>query len=208
MDQEPASAINLFYCHAHEDIALCEELDKHLVTLQHSKLIVCWSKQMISSGRERKQEIKHQLSTAQIILLLVSPDFIASYDCYEEEMEFALKRHEADDARVIPIILRHTYWKMAPFSKLQVLPAGANPIVCWSDRDQFFVSVVAGIHKVVDEIIAKQGLNRSGRLTLESATETRLSSGSAPSAGKYNIRANEINVAVLGDNNGTVNYFS
>ncbi len=87
-----------------------------------------------------------------IILLLVSQDFLASDYCYEKEMKRALERHEAGEARVIPIILRPTHLEVTPFSKLQALPTEAKPITLWPDRDEAFVDVVRGIQKVIDRL--------------------------------------------------------
>jgi hypothetical protein len=58
----------------------------------------------ISAGAEREQEISKQLNAAQIILLLVSPDFLASDKCHRETLQ-ALKKQSRGTARVIPIFL-------------------------------------------------------------------------------------------------------
>ncbi len=208
MAEELTPAIRLFYCYSAADKSLCEELDKYLVPLQRTGRIKCWSYQMISPGRDREAEIRHQLNAAQIILLLVSPDFLASYYCYEKEMKLALQRHEAGVARVIPVILRHADWKDAPFSKLQALPADERPIINWSDHDEFFVTIVAGIRKVTDEMVAKQGAGeREAHPDDQNAVETASSSqyDQVPSSGKYTIHAHEMRVSVQGDNFGTIN---
>jgi hypothetical protein len=164
---------------------------------------------MISPGSEREQEIIRQLTTAQIILLLVSPDFIASYHCYEKEMKHALKRHETGNAHVIPIILRYADWKSAPFSNLQVLPTNELPIEDWSGHDKYFANVVTGIRKVVNKIIAQPGSDEDDRSPHpEPIEEIASSSRSTPSTGKYNIHANEIKAVVLGDNIGTIHHSS
>ena len=80
------------------------------------------------AGAEWVHEIEAHLNSAHIILLLVSPDLMASDYCYSIEMKLAMERHAAKTARVIPIILRPTDWKKAPFSKLQVLPSNHRPI--------------------------------------------------------------------------------
>ena len=51
------------------------------------------------------------LDAADVILLLISPDFIASDYCYEREMKRAMERHRKSEARVIPVILRPCDWK-------------------------------------------------------------------------------------------------
>jgi hypothetical protein len=211
MVSEPMPAISLFYCYAYADKALCEELDKCLVTLKFSGQIKSWYDGMISPEGKWEQEIKHHLSTAQIILLLVSPDFMTSYSRYEKELKLALKRHEAGDARVIPIILHHVDWKTTAFSKLQALPGNARPVEAWSDHDRFLANVVTGICKIVDEVNAKQRPDtRSDNLRSESTVDAMSSSKLNQSlpVGKYNIHANEIKALVQGDNFGTVNNYA
>src|SRR6266516_6379335 len=93
------------------------------------------------------------LNTAQIILLLISPDFMDSDYCYNVEMKRAIERHEAEKAIVIPIILRPVFWEDAPFAKLQVLPTNAKPVTskAWYTQDYAFFDIVQGIKKVIEE---------------------------------------------------------
>src|SRR5579884_3619424 len=112
----------IFFCYAREDKHLVEELKISLISLQRYGLIEMWYDQNISAGREWEREITDQLNAAQIILLLISPHFMASDYCYNKEMQRAIERHERGEARVIPVILRDTLWQIAPFSKLQALP--------------------------------------------------------------------------------------
>jgi hypothetical protein len=110
-------SINIFYCYAQEDRALRDELDKHLAIMKRQDQITGWYDQNISPGKQWEDEISSHLNTANIILLLISPDFMHSDYCYSVEMQRALQRHNAGDARVIPIILRPVDWENAPFSK-------------------------------------------------------------------------------------------
>ncbi len=139
----------MFYSYAHEDIELRDALDKHLATLRRSGWIQSWSDRDIRAGTEWKQEIDTHLRTADIILLLVSSDFLSSEYCYSLEMQEALRRHEAGEAVVIPIVLRPVDWHGTPFSSLQVLPAEGKPVTSWSNRDEAFEQIAQGIRDVV-----------------------------------------------------------
>lgn len=68
---------------------------------------------------------------------------------WDVEIETAMKRHEAGEATVVPIILKPCQWQDMPFGKLQALPAGTKPITEWPDRDTAFNNVAAGIRKLV-----------------------------------------------------------
>ncbi|MHC5720697.1 MAG: TIR domain-containing protein, partial [Nostoc sp.] len=97
-----------------------------------------------------------QLNLAQIILLLISADFMASDFCWSVELERAMERHEAREARVIPIILREVDWQSAIFSKLVALPTNAKPVTRWANQDQAFTDITKGIRRVVEELLASQ----------------------------------------------------
>src|SRR5437660_7285449 len=136
---EATGVLELFYSYAHKDERLRNELNKHLYNLKRQGLILGWYDRDISAGTDWEQAIDSHLNSAQIILLLISPDFMASDYCYSIEMERALERHEAGEARVIPILLKTVDWKGAPFSKLQVLPRNRKAVASWRDRNAAFV---------------------------------------------------------------------
>ena len=152
----PTKPIEVFYSYAHADEQLRKGLEKQLSLLTLQRLISGWYDRKIPPGQEWADQIDTHLSTAQIILLLISADFMASKYCFGEEMMRAMERHEAGEARVIPVILRHVEWSGAPFSKLQALPTDARPIMGWRSRDKAFLDVARGIRKAVEEIVAKQ----------------------------------------------------
>lgn len=149
MEAKPARVIKIFYCYAHEDRMLRDELEKHLSPLKRLGRITEWHDRAIQAGMEWEREIATYLNSADIILLLVSPDFIHSDYSYGVEMQQALQRHERREAYVIPIILRPVDWDETPISKLQVLPPDRTPITRWLDRDQAFLEVAKGIRIVV-----------------------------------------------------------
>jgi len=144
-------AIEVFFSYAHEDENLRDELAKHLKLLERQGVIQGWHDRQILPGTEWQGQLDGHLETAQIILLLISADFLASDYCYDIEMKRALERHEAGDARVIPIILRPVdNWDKSPFGKLQALPKGGKPITRWPDKDEAFANVVQGIRRAVE----------------------------------------------------------
>jgi tetratricopeptide (TPR) repeat protein len=148
-------AEKIFFCYARQDEALLNKLKSHLQSLQRQGVIVTWHDREINAGVEWEQEISKQLKDAQIILLLISPDFMNSHYCYSVEMKRAMERHERGEARVIPIILRSVNWNDAPFSKLQALPADAKPVKSWLDQDEAFFNISEGVRKAVKEQLLK-----------------------------------------------------
>jgi TIR domain len=152
MVAEQTQPIEIFYSYAHADEKLRDELNKHLYNLKRQGFIVDWYDRDISAGTEWKHQIDSHLNTAQIILLLISPDFLASEYCYSIEMTRALERHEAGDARVIPIMLKSVDWHGAPFKKLQMLPKNAKAVTSWRNRSDAFVDIAKGIREAVKEL--------------------------------------------------------
>lgn len=152
--EPPPVGLKIFFCYAHEDEPLLDQLQQHLKPLQRQGIIDMWYDQDINAGTEWERVINEHLNTADIILLLISPDFIDSEYCYSVEMKRALERHEQGEAHVIPIILRHVHWEIQSLYKLQALPKDALPVIssAWHSSDEAFFNVVEGILKVFAEI--------------------------------------------------------
>jgi TIR domain len=147
-------ALSIFISYSHADEAFKTELVKHLEPLRRLQLVETWHDRKIKAGDEWDKVISANLEHADIVLLLVSIDFINSSYCYDVELERALDRHAAGDARVIPIILRSCMWHQAPFAKLQALPKDARAVSLWSDRDEALVNVVEGVRQVAEQLLS------------------------------------------------------
>ncbi len=149
-------AAKIFYCYAHEDKPLRDELGRHLGPLRNQGWITEWHDQEIQPGTDWKQEINVHLSTADIVLLLISADFMDSDYCYGVEMQRALERHRTGEAQVLPIILRPTDWEETPIGELQALPTGGKAVVLWPVRDEAYRDVVRGIRGVVRVLLREE----------------------------------------------------
>ncbi len=165
---QPAKALKLFYSYASKDDRWRRKLETHLSLLQREGFITGWHCQNITAGAVRTSELDAHLTTADIILLLISPDFLASEYCYSIEMKKALARHSTGEACVIPIILRPTDWMQALFGDLQVLPSNMRPVSRWRNHDEALLDIVMGIRKTVYEI----NVRISATLSSEQARHT------------------------------------
>ena len=152
-----SEALRIFISYSRVDQALKNELVKHLEPLKRVNLVEAWNDGVLQAGDEWEEEIFAQLEEADIILLLVSIDFINSEFCYDVELERALERHAEGSAVVIPIIIRSCHWQQTPFSKLQALPKDAKAITSWPDRDEAFTNVTEGIRKVAEDMLDSEG---------------------------------------------------
>src|SRR5437660_11262721 len=138
--------IELFFSYSHRDQDLRDQLETHLKLLQRQGLISSWHDRKIGAGDEWAGQIDAHLNSAQIILLLISADFIASAYCYDIEMKRAMQRHDAGKAIIIPVILRPCDWHKTPFGKLQVLPTDGRPVTgrSWHYLDEAFLDIARG----------------------------------------------------------------
>src|SRR2546428_5563075 len=146
---------SVFISYAHRDRAFCQELETHLSNLRRQNVITSWYDGNISPETDWKAQIIAHLNTDQIILLLISADFLASDFCYSLEMTQAIARHDTNQARVLPIIVRPCDWKGAPFAKLKVLPTDGKAVTRWSTHDEAFEDIVQGIRQAIDDLIKK-----------------------------------------------------
>ena len=153
---DSSTPVEVFYSYAHKDETFRNKLETHLSLLQRQGLITAWHDRRILPGADWSQAIDEHLERASVILLLISADFLASDYCYGLEMQRALERHQANEARVIPILLRPVDWNEAPFAHLQALPIGAKPITTWRNRDAAFTDVAAGIRRVIEDLSSLQ----------------------------------------------------
>ncbi len=192
-------AVKIFFCYAHEDEALLNKLKSHLKPLQLEGLIEGWHDRDISAGMAWQREISNHLNEAQIILLLISPDFMGSDYCNSIEMKRALERYERDEARVIPIILRHVYWQWGPLGVLQALPTDGKPVTDQDgyNQDRAFYDITKGIHKVVEQLSLFQVIaalkTDIARGTFESETPLK----EIPLAEQYKVTPEAIHDALL-----------
>ena len=135
--------------------------------MKRQRVISGWHDRSIGAGTEWAGQIDDHLNDAQLILLLVSSDFLGSDYCYDVEMTRAMERHESGEALVTPIILRAADWNAAPFGKLQALPKDAKPVTSWDNQDEAFTDVARGIRAAVEELTRNPLVGPSAGGTME-----------------------------------------
>ena len=145
--------LKIFYSYAHHDEAWRADLEKHLESLQRQGLITGWHRGEIEAGGEWEVSLKQHLSQADIILLLISSDFVASENCYCGEMMVALRRHKQGEVYVLPVLLRPTEIAGLPFAGLQFVPKDGIPITRQPDKDSALLEVVQAVKQIVAEVM-------------------------------------------------------
>ncbi len=178
----------LFFSYSHKDEDLRNELETHLATLRREGLIEAFHDRRIPAGAHLDDAIDAYLEEADVILCLVSPDFIDSKYCYSREMTRALEKDAAGEAKVIPVIVRHCDWPNTPLAKLRGTPRDNRPVKSWPDRDEAWVDVARDVRTAL--------LAASGRAPLASTADAVPVAGQASQAAPVVQRARSANVAV------------
>ena len=167
-----ARPVSLFYSYAHEDEPLRDELRGHLKILERRGMVSSWHDRQIVAGQDWHAEIDQQLKLADVVLLLISTDFINSDYILGTELTVAMQRHTAGFATVVPIIVRAVDIAPEdvdafPFMKLQGLPTDLRPVTSWPNRDEAWTNVAKGLRATVkaihDKRAAAASTTRGGR---------------------------------------------
>ncbi len=149
-----ASPVKVFISYAHKDEEYKNKLVTHLIPLEREGLIDSWNDRELKVGDNWDIQIKRSLEEAQIVLLLVSPDFISSDYIHRVEIQGALERHQEGKATISPIIIRTIDWDSFSLGRFQALPTGGKPISTWVDQDAAWVDVTKGLRILI------RGLNK------------------------------------------------
>lgn len=147
--------VRVFYSYAHADERLLTRLRKGLAVARQQGLIKEWHDRQMVPGQEWDREISSHLEAADLVVFLISPDFLASVYIYEKEMARAVERHDAGKGWVVPVFLRDCAWKGAPFGKIQAVPDDAHALMGpkWNGkRDTGFREAAEGIVRAVTHL--------------------------------------------------------
>ena len=153
--------MQLFFSYSHKDEATRDELETHLVMLKRQGVIETWHDRRIIAGDEFDGQISEHLESAGIILLLVSPYFLASTYCYDVELTRAMERHDAGEARVIPVIVDPCDWHLAPFGKLLAMPEDGKPISKFPNVHDGFLQITKAIRRAANDAASSSDAIRS-----------------------------------------------
>jgi nucleoside phosphorylase len=148
--------IEVFISYSEDDEKYKKQLETHLAMLKREGMIRPWHSQQAKAGQEWKQEISNLIDVSQIILLLVSPNFLASDYLYEEEMLHAMERHQSGNARVVPIVVRSVDLGTTPFKSLLALPRNNKPVDTWRNSDEIWASIVQEIRRICNDLRGRQ----------------------------------------------------
>ncbi len=158
--------LRAFISYSHVDKTFRDRLEVALSLLKRQGLIEAWSDVRLTPGSEIEPRIFAEMRDADLIILLVSQDFLASDYCYEKELSFSLERHASGRARVLPIIVRPSDWLASPIARLLALPDDGKAISTWTNEDAAWLAVSKGIRSVSEDL----GRSRSKQVQISKPT--------------------------------------
>ena len=136
----PSVGVNLFISYAREDEPYKKELVKHMSGLRQKGTIRDWNDQQIIPGQAWNPEIKEKLESSQVVLFLVSADFMFSDYIQDVEIARTIERHKNGQVTIIPILIRPCDFSSLKISSHQALPSapgeGLKPVSEWSNNSQ------------------------------------------------------------------------
>ena len=150
-------AVEIFFSYAHEDEEYRIRLEKHLSTLRNEGLVADWHDRMIGPGERWDAEIRERLGRSDIVLLLLSADFLASDYVTRVEMVEAFARHRAGEALVVPVVVQPCDWHATALAELNALPRDGLPITSWANAEEAYLDVARGIRRAAEEIRGRWG---------------------------------------------------
>jgi formylglycine-generating enzyme len=148
-----ARPVRVFVAYAHEDVAHRDRLVKIMVPWERQGLIKIWADHKLSGGDVWDKKIKEELERADLILILMSVDAIASEYIHGVELHKALERHLQGTVRVVPVIVRICAWKEETWlGQVQAIPRSGAPIAEHSSSDRAWDEVRQQLKEVVDSL--------------------------------------------------------
>lgn len=142
----------LFVSYSHKDRKYFEELASHLAILERQGVIGHWHEKVIAPGEVWDAAISAQIEEADIILALVSADWLASAYVSDMELTKALERSNVGQAVIIPVIIRACDWTQSQLGLFHALPYDGKPIASMTNPDEAWLQVVKGIQSAAEQL--------------------------------------------------------
>ena len=147
-------SVDLFYSYSHRDKKYKEKMEESLSLLRdQDKILKTWSDNNILPGQNIPDKIEEKINSTNIIVFLVSQNFIASRECMKEWFRACEISQKNPSYVRIPIILSECAWKdMEGMSTLKALPIDANPIEKFDDIESAWQQIYQGIKDVIENL--------------------------------------------------------
>jgi hypothetical protein len=144
--------VKLVVCYAGSDELLCHELESHLAHMKNAGLVEPWHIGYVQGGGDWRSELVAHIDQADLVVLLISADFLATEECYELALKRSLARQANGQAKVVPVLVRSVDCDDALAAGLSVLPENGKAVTLWEDRDQAWTTVARSIRILAEAL--------------------------------------------------------
>lgn len=176
----PQQPVKVFISYSHKDEPYKDTLNTYLTPYERKGIIKIWDDRDILPGQIWDTEIKQAVLNADIVLFLVSPDFMASGHIDSVELKAAMELHIQGKMLLIPIIIRPSDLSLLDLKIFQAVPKDAKPISTWENRDEAWLNVIQQLGKLFNTIY-------DGSFVLKKASTTTTETTSTPQSGKVSL---------------------
>lgn len=153
------SVVTLYIGFDPKDIKLKDALKKRFTPMVKAGKVRVWDAYDIHAGEVINTEIDENITKADIVLLLISPDSLDSNFFHGRDIEQAIQRHKQGVAIVIPVLLRHCgYQDIAILGTLKPLPANGEFVTAraWHNEDEALFDVERGVRERINYVLQKK----------------------------------------------------
>ena len=140
----------IFFSYSKHDKDKLDSLRKFLDPLKRQNKIALWDDRNLLPGEEWDKGIRNELEESDIILLMVSANFLATDYVWDVEIKRAMERHEVGSARVVPVILDYCVWEDLPFGKINGLPSKGKPVADYESESKAWTEVVKALKGIIN----------------------------------------------------------
>ncbi len=169
----------LYISYAAQDSEFRDDLCRHLATLERDGRVRVWHSGLLSAGEVAQTSVEEHLTSAGVIVLLLSAHYLADPTC-ENEAARALDMARRGCAQIVPILVRPCLVGETSLASFRLLPSDGRPIEIWENREAAWVDVATGIAQVGSARTANTAINRppsTKDLAVRGATPTRVPTG-------------------------------
>jgi internalin A len=145
-------SLSLFISYSHKDELFRDELRGALTAYERIGELTAWDDTCIVAGQKWEAEIVAKLERADIIVLLLSNDFILSDYCYLKEMKRAVENDAAGECAIVPIVVRACAFQKLELGQIQAILPGGKSIRQHKDRDAAWLKVTNELDRVMAKL--------------------------------------------------------
>lgn len=134
------------------DALLFHEFERHLAAIKSSGVILVWHVWEVMPGEDRHSEITRHFAEADLVMLILSADFVSSPECYELLLSLATEKTKSPKSRLVPLLVRPVDLSGTPLDGLKLLPENGQPISQWTDRDEAWMEIAKCLREMISEM--------------------------------------------------------